>query len=591
MTSGFEKIPFTQFKPDFRHLPHQIEVIGNGEVGGKGKGLLFVAIEMEKEGVLSDFPAQKIHIPKTQILTTEIFDRFQEANRLKGLYRKVDYEELKEIYAGAEFPQDIQDRFREILETMTYPLAIRSSSIMEDSLEHSFAGLYFTVFIANQGDLEKRLKEFMGAVKRVFVSTYNPSVYAYRKKHGLRSADDKMAILVQKMIGKTHDHFFFPLFSGVGFSRNFYPWNQRVQVQDGVIRLVYGLGTRAVGRNYARVFSLSNPQLRPEGSITRDIIRYSQEIFDALDLDTNELVSLPVKQMKNKDRNLYKIASILKDGSYLSNMYPMHLSDKDRIVVTFDPIIGSNHFMAFVDIIRDVLVRLETLFGIPVDIEFSVDFETNSDTGKEEGIFYLLQARPLGVREAHKKIEIPQIPRERVIVEASQPLGNGVKQNIHHIIYIATGKYLEANPYEVARKIGRLNQRMYKKPYILIGPGRWGSSNPQLGVPVRYGEISNASVIVEVASGRLTPELSYGTHFFGDMLSDEMFYIPVFPQKGDFINKNWLKSQKNYTRSNVVHLIEIPEGIQVIASGNEHRALIFTGSGSIEQDVPDKTRT
>ncbi|NOY76912.1 MAG: phosphoenolpyruvate synthase [Calditrichaeota bacterium] len=575
MTIDFEKIPFAQFEPDLEHLPNPIQVLGTGAVGGKALGLIFVANEMEEGGVLSDFAERNIRIPETHVLTTEIFDRFHEFNRLRGLYRKVSFDELVKIYHEADFPSDIQEQFKEILSQMDYPLAIRSSSLMEDNLEYSFAGLYVTLFLANQGTLSNRLRKFMAAVKRVFASTYNPSVRSYRRKHGLRSADDKMAILVQRLIGKKCENLFYPLFSGVGFSRNYYPWNQRVRVQDGVVRLVYGLGTRAVGRNYARVFSLSNPQLRPEGSIIRDIIRYSQEVFDALDLETNELVSLPVTQMKNRDRDLYKIASLLKDGSYLTAMYPMHLSERDFVVITFDPIISSSRFMPFVDIIRDVLVRLETLFGIPIDIEFSVNFERENLSQKEAGIFYLLQARPLGVREEHKKIEIPDVPRDRIIIEGGQPLGNGIKKNIHHIIYIPTGKYLEANPYEIARKIGRINQKMFKKPYILIGPGRWGSNNPQLGIPVRYGEISNAAVIVEVASGRLTPELSYGTHFFGDMLNDGVFYIPVFPERGDFINKEWLKSQKNLTRSPVVHLIEVPEGIHIVASGTEHRALIF----------------
>lgn len=575
MNINLEKVPFARFEPDLKRLPSQIQKLGEGSVGGKGLGLIFVANEMEKDGVLSDFTDKNIRIPETQILTTEIFDRFHEFNRLKGLYRKVSFDDLVRIYYEAEFPPEIQDQFKNILEQMDYPLAIRSSSLMEDNLEHSFAGLYVTLFIANQGTLSNRLKKFMNAVKRVFASTYNPSVRSYRRKHGLRSADDKMAVLVQRLIGKKHENLFYPLFSGVGFSRNYYPWNQRVRVQDGVVRLVYGLGTRAVGRNYARVFSLSNPQLRPEGSIIRDIIRYSQEVFDALDLETNDLVSIPVSDIKNKDRNLYKIASLLKDGSYLTQMYPMHLSERDFLVITFDPIISNSRFMPFVDLVRNVLVRLETLFGIPVDVEFSVTFYRDEESGKEKGVFYLLQARPLGVREEHKKIEIPEVPREKIIIEGGQPLGNGIKENIHHIIYIPTGKYLEANPYEIARKIGRINGRMFKNPYILIGPGRWGSSNPQLGIPVRYGEISNACVIVEVASGRLTPELSYGTHFFGDMLNDAVFYIPVFPERGDFINKEWLKSQKNLTRSQSVHLIEIPDGIHVVTSGSEHKALIF----------------
>jgi phosphoenolpyruvate synthase/pyruvate phosphate dikinase len=551
-------------------------------MGGKGKELAFVATETAPDGVLSNFSEMGVRIPETTVLSTEIFDRFLEHNKFQGLYRKVDFDTLVSVYTKGDFPNDILDAFRRILKTHSTPLAIRSSSLMEDSLEHSFAGLYLTLFISNQGTPGERLEQFTWAVKRVYASTYNPSVRAYRRKHSLRSVNDKMAILVQPVVGKRHENLFYPLFSGVGFSRNYYPWSARVKIQDGVVRLVYGLGTRAVGRNYARVFSLSNPQLRPEGSIARDIIRYSQEVFDALDLKKNELVSLPVAQVKNKDRQLHKIASILKDRSYLSSMYPVHLSESDVIVLTFDPIISSNQFMPFVDIVRDVLVRLETLFGIPVDIEFSVEFEPDPETGKERGVFYLLQARPLGVREEHKKITLPDVRRELLIIRSRNPLGNGIKKHIHHIIFVESDKYLKSNHYEVARKIGRLNQRMYNKPYILIGPGRWGSTNPQLGIPVRYGEISNAAVIVEVACGNLTPELSYGTHFFGDMLADETFYIPVFPEKGDFFNRQWLLAQKNRSRSKVVHLIEVKEGIEVVASGDVRKALVFLE----EKEVP-----
>ncbi len=575
MSQNFEKIPFLAFTPDPERLPAQIHIVGGGQMGGKGKGLTFVASETSPDGVLSDFSERGICIPDTTVLSTEIFDQFMEANHLNGLYRKVSFEKLVTIFLKSPFPADILDIFSELLAKFNQPLAVRSSSLMEDSLQHSFAGLYLTLFISNQGTFEERMAQFTWAIKRVYASTYNPSVRAYRRKHSLRSADDKMAILLQSVVGKRHENLFYPLFSGVGFSRNYYPWSGRVKVQDGVVRLVYGLGTRAVGRHYARVFSLSNPQLRPEGSIARDVLRYSQEVFDALDLEKNELVSLPVSAMKNRDRQLYKIASLLKDRSYLTPMYPMHLSETDIIVLTFDPIISSNRFMPFVDIVRDVLVRLETLFGIPVDIEFSVEFQPDPETGKERGIFYLLQARPLGVREEHKRITIPEVEPSRILIRSRNPLGNGVKKHIHHIIFVESGSYLKANHYEVARKIGRLNQRMYNKPYILIGPGRWGSTNPQLGIPVRYGEISNAAVIVEVASGRLTPELSYGTHFFGDMLADGTLYIPVFPEQGDFLHREWLLSQKNHSRSSVVRLIETKDEIRVFASGDVREAIVF----------------
>lgn len=515
----------------------------------------------------------RIFVPETTVLTSDFFDRFLESNGMTGLYADLDHGSLTRRYLGAPFPEEDRCRFRELIGRMDYPLAIRSSSLLEDNLHYSFAGIYLTVFIPNHGDMETRLKQFEIAVKRVYASTYNPNAHAYRDHHGLRGRQEKMSILVQRLVGKQYGKLFYPPIAGVAYSQNYFPWSPKIQTEDGLVRIVFGLGTRAVGRNYARVFSPSHPMLRPEGSVVDQIVRYSQEQYDALEIETGELVSPNISRAVKESPDLTRVCSILREHDLLVEPSPLGLEDDDRAIITFNSILKESRYMPLVPMIRGLLDGLENRFGLAVDIEFAATFEETE--GERVGHFYLLQCRPLGVRPDHAPVEVPDLADKTVIFAGGQSMGNGERTTVRHLLYVSPRMWRRVSAAQLARRIGTIASRLESYPYILAGPGRWGTNNPELGIPVTYGEIHNAAVLIEIAAGNTSPELSYGTHFFGDLLADNSYYMPVFPEKGDRFNEEWLDAQPNQTDDPYVKLIVLEEPFTATFDGRHRKAAVY----------------
>jgi len=565
---------FFAFEVDYEHPPEPIKIAGRGYLGGKAVGLLYAAHHRLNSPRWQEMPHhQQIEIPETMVLTSEYFDRFLDFNGMKWLYSEVDYEELKRRYVEAPFPPDDRKFFRELIAEMDYPLAVRSSSLLEDNQKYSFAGIYLTLFVPNRGDLDTRLEQFERAVKRVYASTYNANAHAYRKHHGLRGREEKMAVMVQRLIGKQSERLFYPVMAGVAFSHNYFPWSTRIKPEDGLVRLVFGLGTRAVGRNYARVFSPVQPMLRPEGSVVDQIVRYSQEVFDALHMDTGKLVSEAIATGAMHNSDLAKVCSILQDHESLAEPSPLGLDSGQRPIMTFRSILLNNRYMPLVPMIRELLPGLEEMFGLAVDVEFACDFEMRE--GEKRGIFYLLQCRPLGVREKHSTVKIPKLTYRTVLFTGGRSMGNGERKGIKHLIYVPPRVWRHVAAPQLARRIGQIAEALEPERYILAGPGRWGTNNPDLGIPVTYGEIANAALLVEIAAENTTPELSYGTHFFGDLLADDSFYLPVFPEQGDRWNDEWIMAQPNRIDDEFVRLVTVEPGFTATFDGRTREAAIY----------------
>lgn len=565
---------FLNFEVDYKNPPAPIALAGRGHPGGKARGLLCAAYHrLHAPRWAAMAHRDLVEIPATTVLTTEYFERFLNYNGLTTLYGEVSYDELKRRYLQAPFPAEDRALFRELILRMDYPLAIRSSSLLEDNASYSFAGIYLTLFIPNRGDIESRLVQFETAVKRVFASTYNPNAFAYRSKHGLRGRQEKMAVMVQRLVGTPFDGFFFPAMAGVAFSRNYFPWSPRIRTEDGLVRLVFGLGTRAVGRNYARVFSPGQPNLHPEGSVVPQIVRYSQEVFDALDLDTGGLRSEAIGTAALGHPHLRKLCSVLRDLETLAVPSPAGLDVGDRPIMTFSAILHENRHMPLVPLIRELLAGLEEMFGLAVDVEFACDFETRD--AESVGRFYLLQCRPLGARAKDSAVTLPDLSKRTVAFSGGQSLGNGNRESIKHLIYVSPATWREVPAAQIARRIGEITRPLEAERYILAGPGRWGSNNPELGIPVTYGEIANATVLVEIAAENTTPELSYGTHFFGDLLADDSFYLPIFPERGDFANHEWIMAQPNAVEGRQVRLVSLRDGFTATFDGRSRAAAIY----------------
>ncbi|ADH59979.1 pyruvate phosphate dikinase PEP/pyruvate-binding protein [Thermoanaerobacter mathranii subsp. mathranii str. A3] len=512
-------------------------IFGKGHIGGKASGLCFAEEVVEK---YSDVFKQCVKIPESFFIATDYYQMFLDYNDLNDITEDTPYDEAEIRFRETKFPPEYEKILYEILSKMHYPLAIRSSSLLEDNIKYSFAGKYYTTFIPNRGSDRERVKQLEKAIKEIYLSVYRPDAVAYRRKHA-PGQKDLMGVIVQQLIGSQKGVYFYPEVSGVGFSRNYRRWTDRIKIEDGVVRLVFGLGTKCTGRGYARIFSLTNLRLRPEGNNPKEIAKNSQEAFDVLNLITGEVETYNINEVPQFLTYHDKIGDIAQTYSERENaildINILNRSDEvfDKYIFTFENF--PRRHKGFFSIISNLFKYLEKEMEMAVDIEFAYNLK------KDE--FYLLQTRPLSSYESFRKVHIPKdIEKKCVLLKGDRMLTNGILKNIRYIVYVDHKVYSQyKDKHEIARIIGRLNKSIGDK-YILVGPGRWGSSNPYLGVPVIYNEISNAAMIVElgIKNGDFMPELSYGTHFFADLDIDNILYMPVFDgYKDNIFNEEWFK--------------------------------------------------
>lgn len=518
-------------------------IIGSGRIGGKTTGMLLARkILLSGEGK-TDF-SNVLEPHDSFYLGSDVFFTFLVDNNLFRLRLQLtsnsyitaeEFSEVEREFLAGTFPAEIIEQFRNMLDCFGQaPIIVRSSSLLEDSFGNAFAGKYRSEFCANQGSPEARLEEFLRAVKLIYASTLSPHVLSYRQRRGLGENDEQMAILVQRVAGVPYRRFFFPGLAGVAFSRNLFAWSERIDPGRGVIRLVFGLGTRAVNRvsdDYPRMVAVSSPLLRPEAG--QKIVRYSQHKIDLLDLEANSFLTMSARKVLDHGDypGLYYYVSVLKDGLPFDPPYAAPAARKEGdYLLTFNRLIGRTSFVPLMD---ELLQRLEQAYGHPVDTEF-----TASLTASGEVKINLLQCRPLWLPQQEGPLEVPPaVPGERILFQANRVINGGLVEGIKYIIYVDPHGYanLGSDPLrkEVGRLVGKLNShpQLSGEKLLLMGPGRWGSSNIRLGVNAGYADLNNAAVLVELAfekEGQI-PEVSYGTHFFLDLVESQIIYLPVYP--------------------------------------------------------------
>lgn len=508
--------------------------IGTGAIGGKSVGMLVARGILEKDAENRFAPRMEAH--DSFYLGADLFFTYIIAN---GWWRDWTIQKTHEGYfpAGArlhgllaqgEFPRDIQERFRRLLEHFGQsPIIVRSSSLLEDNFGNAFAGKYESVFCANQGDPEQRLRAFEDAVRTVYASCMSTEALQYRRNRRLTHLDEQMAVLVQRVSGDHHDHLFFPHAAGVGNSQNHYVWEPSIDPDAGMVRLVVGLGTMAVDRtqvDYPRIVTLDRPT---RSQYVGDLAtRYSQHHVDVLDLKANELTTVPLKDLREMN--------IKADwGLFLSaDMATMRrLRELGRPVMPVPMIVDFRRLLVdtdFATYIRQMLDTLESAYDYPVDVEFTINW---ADNGYKVN---LVQCRPLQTRGLGKAVTPPEIDEDAGCLLASQGhfMGGNVRLPLNYVIMVKPDAYLklgEQDRYATARQVGILNKLLREEQFMVIGPGRWGTTTPSLGVPVHFTEICNASVLVETTyrKGHFSPELSYGSHFFLDLVESEIFYVAL----------------------------------------------------------------
>jgi hypothetical protein len=593
--------------------------IGRGKIGGKAAGMLLAwkLLQLAAEEGEMDV-REHVQIPDSYFIGADVFYDFYAINGLNHYMNQkykpyaeieADYPDVREAYVRGHFPDDIVYSLRALLDEVgDAPLIVRSSSLLEDNFGTAFAGKYDSFFCPNQGTPDDNLVALLDAIKRVYASILNPDALLYRQRMGLVDYDERMAVLIQKVQGFRYRHYFFPTIAGVGYSHNPFRWNPRIRREDGFLRLVCGLGTRAVERvanDYPRMIALSHPQLRPEADV-RLIRKYSQHFIDLIDLEDNSLKTLPISETFADDYPALRILASMDKGGYLAPLISrLDVDSGDDLVLTFEQL---THDRQFITLMKAILKKLERCYNCPVDIEFTVEIQPSYPQAGYT--VHLLQCRP-HVSPEWMKVEIPEdIPEQDLILRACKLVPQGVVSGVRYIVYVDPVGYSQVGDYvtrlELARVVGRLNKRLEGERFILMGPGRWGTSNLDLGVKVTYADIYNTKVLVEIPLVRegSTAEASYGTHFFQDLVEAGIFPLPVTPGKdGAMINYKFLAESPNalaellpddVAYSQYVRVIDVPAVaggcyLEIIMNGEEEQAVGYLTQ--CERRAPSQARS
>jgi hypothetical protein len=531
-------------------------LIGSGYIGGKSAGMLLARNILRDDKTVNWSECLELH--DSFYIGSDVFYSYIVQN---GWWKLLMQHKTKEGYfeSGAAlrekmltgvFPEEIREQFQIMLEYYGQsPIIVRSSSLLEDAFGNAFAGKYESFFRVNQGSPNLRYDDLEDVIRQIFACTMNIDALTYRLQRGMDQQDEQMALLVQRVSGSYRKRYFFPDLAGVGLSHNTFVWQKGMAPQAGMLRLVLGLGTRAVNRvanDYPRIVALDAPLVKPHANM-EDARRFSQHDVDVLNLEEGQLQPLPVNEVLNE--NLVDRIDLMavKDMEATSRMREMGRPNPDVWTLTFDELLSTTGFS---ETMQKMLKRLEAVYEYPVDIEFTVNFNT-----KGEFRINLLQCRPFQAKGTYNRVEIPdKIAKGQIFLkQEGNFMGGSVFQPISRIIIIDSRGYAGLNlseKYDVARVVGRINKTINREetPTILLGPGRWGTTTPAMGVPISFSEINNIAVIAEVSykDGSLIPDLSFGTHFFQDLVEMDIFYLAVYPEKEDVVfNTAWMKDQPN----------------------------------------------
>jgi hypothetical protein len=533
--------------------------IGEGKIGGKSAGMLLAARILQEVG--DEEICSSLKVPESYFLGADLTYIFMSLNGLMHWgdqkYKteeqfRAEYPQIQADFLKGKFPMDTLERLSDLLEQVKHQsLIVRSSSLLEDNFGTSFAGKYESHFCPNQGSPDENLEDLTNAIKRVYASIFNPDALLYRRSRELQDYDERMAILLQVVQGGKHGRFFLPHAAGVAFSRNLYRWSPQIRQEDGFIRLVWGLGTRAVERvdnDYPRLIALSHPLLRPEES-PKAIRRYSQQYVDLIDLEENQFKVMPVMDVISSDYPVLRyLAQVEQDGYMVPIRSRFPAGKTKNLVLTFDGLLRRTNMA---NLMRRMLKILEKNYKSPVDTEFTIHIKDPQSQNPSLKIS-LLQCRP----QSHIKDSVAHLPStlftQDIVLSTRRMVPHGTVDDICFVIFVSPEGYFSlgttAQRKEIGRAVGRLNGILAGKTFICVGPGRWGTVNPDLGVCVSYSEIYNTRALVELAGKGIgsAPEPSFGTHFFQDLVEAQIFPLAVYLDDNDAVfNRDFFYNAPN----------------------------------------------
>ncbi|MAJ45434.1 MAG: hypothetical protein CMF96_11920 [Candidatus Marinimicrobia bacterium] len=567
-----------EFTPDRFDPTANFTKISGGSLGGKARGLAFARSLLEKADIKNNFPSIKLRVPKLIVIGTEEFDLFMKNNELweKALNAKSN-KNIVQLFLKSRLTKKLVKSLKIFLSEVHYPLAVRSSSLLEDSQYQPLAGLYETYMLPNSSSIEKeRLSQLCEAVKRVYASQFFQEPKSIMDISSHRHDEEKMAIIIQELIGQHYGNRFYPTLSGVAQSYNYYPVSY-MKREEGVGFLALGFGKIIVEGEKVLRFSPEYPAILPQFFSIKSTINNSQRTFFALDMKDNKnvLSSGETENLKRynlniaeKDNSIKFLASVVcsEDGLIRDS-----LNYQGVRVLLFSSILKYNK-IPLTEILKELLELGRLSLGCPIEIEYAINIY--NDGRKPE--FCLLQIKPMVIKQIERRQEIKLDKFEDVFCSSSVSLGDGIIENLYNIIYIKPDSFNLINTTLIANQLEELNKNLKGKPYILIGPGRWGTADPWLGIPVHWNQISNAKVIVEFCMEGLDIDPSFGSHFFQNVTSLRVGYFTVSGKKNDdFLDWDWIEKQEIVKETEYLKLIEFEKPLTVFMDGTTGAGRIF----------------
>jgi len=521
--------------------------IGQGKIGGKSAGMLLAARILNEVG--GEQVKASLKIPISYYLGADVFNTFMAFNGLmpwgdqkykSEAQMRREYPSIQSQFSTGKFPEEIITSLKEVLnQAGRQPLIVRSSSLLEDSFGTSFAGKYDSFFCPNQGSPKENLHELTHAIALVYASELNPNALLYRIQKGLVDYDERIAVLIQFVEGQPVGDYYLPQAAGVAFSRNLYRWSPQIRPEDGFLRLVWGLGTRAVDQvddDHPRLVALSHPELQPADS-SQAIRHYSQHFVDLIDLKENRLKTLPVQEVLSSRLPTLRFMAEVEEDGYLHPL-ASNLADPDQLVITFN---GLLHRTPFAGLMRELLSTLEKHYGTPVDTEFVLQV-LDPQAAQPQVSISLLQCRPQSHLSPENEVKLPaDLPQEQVVFSTRRMVPRGRLEGVHWVLFVPPEGYFslgsQAERNKLERSISRLNNALQGQTFISVGPGRWGTSTPDLGVHINYGDIYNTRALVELSGQGIgsAPEPSFGTHFFQDLMEAQIYPLAIYLDDTDVI--------------------------------------------------------
>jgi len=568
--ADFERDSF-DFSSDFYR-------IGGGSLGGKARGLAFVRRLLVDRGLSRRFPGVGVGVPAAVVVGTDVFDRFLAENDLRRFATECeDDAELVRRFVAAKFPEETERDLAAFLAQARFPLAIRSSSLLEDSVHQPFTGVYDTLMVANdEASAEERLQRVLIAIRRVYASTFARAAKVYLEATTHRLEEEKMAVILQRIVGARHGERFYPTISGVARSHNFYP-REPMRAEDGIAAVALGLGRTIVEGGACLRFCPRYPRGVPQLATAREALATTQRGFWALPLGRGEPGSDSMRE------RLYPLEAAEADGE-LAPVGSTYSRENDALyegiarpgtrVVTFAPILHHGS-PPLADLLADLLREGARGMGAAVEIEFAFQLDPMH---RERGALSLLQMRPLGLAEGSEPLEIGEVAREDVVCSSQSVLGNGRVDGLRHVVVVDLESFDRARSREAGTAIARMNGRLLaaRIPYLLIGVGRWGSRDPWLGIPVTWDQVCGARVIVEAGLRDVAVTPSQGSHFFQNLTSFNVGYFTVDDAEArGFVDWRWLRDQPALDEAGLVRLLRFEQPLTVKMDGRRGEGVIL----------------